>query len=84
MSNQTNAVGIAIILFLLFAMFTAVAIIVTTSTKESPADIQQEDGLCYIKTIQPGDTISEAGPGTYEYTLIITSRGIDVYTKCHE
>lgn len=38
--------------------------------------------LCLIKTIQPGDSFGEGKPGTYEYHLINTTKGIEVYKKC--
>ena len=37
---------------------------------------------CLLKTIQPGQSITEGGPGNYNYQLISTSKGIDVYVKC--
>lgn len=39
---------------------------------------------CYVKTIQAGDSISENDPGNYNYQLISTSKGIDVYIKCEQ
>lgn len=45
---------------------------------------EERSEWCYTKTIQPGESISESGPGNYTYSLIMTSKGVDIYIKCSE
>lgn len=52
--------------------------------KFKPIVEEKQNEWCYTKTIQPGESISESGPGNYTYSLIMTSKGVDVYVKCDQ
>lgn len=49
--------------------------------KSIPVKTVKEE-WCLLKTIQPGESIVESNSGNYNYQLIATSKGIDVYVKC--
>jgi len=84
--NEKTKILIQIFLAIVVAGFALLALtsIVFDVQKvaNEPIPSVQSDNLCYWKTIQPGQGISESGPGEYSYTLIMTSKGIDVYLPC--
>lgn len=77
--NELILVATGTIGLILFVL----AIAFFTSKEEPQQAIDGWENLCYWKTIQPGQGITENGPGSYEYTLIMTTNGIDVYLPCN-
>lgn len=65
-------------------MFALVALtmVLGTVTKVANEPLPEEKEWCYVKTIQPGESISQHKSGTYYYDLVITHDGIKVYEKC--
>ena len=78
--NEFILVGLSFACLILF-----VALITVLAGKNMPAEepANNFDNLCYWKTIHPGQGITENGPGEFEYTLIMTANGIDVYLPCN-
>ena len=81
--TKTKEVVVVVSLFVLLIIFGL--FIASIPSKEGADDkpVNGWDNLCYWKTIHPGEGITENGPGEYEYTLIMTANGIDVYLPCN-
>lgn len=82
--TRENEIKLQIVLaaLLILGFIFLVKLPVKTETQDEPID--GWSNLCFWKTIQPGQGITENGPGEFDYTLIVTPQGIDVYMPCHE
>ncbi len=84
MEEQTK-ISISVVLAVAVAVVTSVwlLLIVLSSMTEVGELVDEEDEeWCLTQTIKSGDDIVEDSPGTYEYDLVITKKGIDVYRLC--
>lgn len=79
--KEASLVGVLLIALILFMIF--IASVVSDKKETANQPMNGWDNLCYWKTIHPGEGITENGPGEFEYTLIMTANGIDVYLPCN-
>jgi len=69
-------------LCVLFGIYQILNSVESMMVKRAVEDSKSAPELCFVKTIQPGESFGESKPGTYEYHLINTRKGIEVYKKC--
>ena len=74
----TSAVAWALLFGTVYLVFTLVWF--ATTTKE--ADVPVESEWCLVDILDGGGSISAPSAGEYEYQVILTGRGIEVYQKC--
>lgn len=51
-------------------------------TKQRAEETKRDQDWCYVETIQPGGHITETKGGSYTYSMVVTSKGIEVYRLC--
>lgn len=71
---------------LTFTLITLAAVTVSNlKSKEAAKEVEQNTGLndlCMLKVIRFGESYKKIAPGFYEYTLIHTPEGIEVWVPC--
>lgn len=82
MTNRNQGIVVALGTIAILVIVILMAAFGGQGKKDVSENHSEWDQLCYVKTLQPGQGISESGPGEYEYTLIMTVNGIDVYVPC--
>lgn len=72
----------AIALCVMFGVYQILNSVESMMVKRAVENSKPTPELCFVKRIQPGESFGESKPGTYEYHLINTTKGIEVYKKC--
>ena len=78
---------IMLIIMFLCIVFGANHILNTLSESYSQKERMEKNTTrewCLEKTIQSGESFGDGKPGTYEYHLVNTMKGVEVYKRCAE
>lgn len=81
MTKRNELILSALIAVALIAFVGFVASIDKSEPEPDP-ELSGNTEICFYEVIMPGDRIVETGPGEYEYTFIVSKRGIEVWRPC--
>lgn len=73
---------IIIAIVIAFAVSTPIVLWLQSESPGPDPEPQHEKIWCYLRTIQSGESFGEVAPGTYDYAVIYTRSGIDLYQRC--